>query len=116
MVEKTVQRGVRVNQNNHNGERRDSKRSKFSCEIEYIAAGVSHQRTGILENLSQKGALVWLKDRIDLGTELVLIAEPERVGDRPIFIGAQVVRHVGDREDGMFGYGCVITSHSEEPY
>jgi hypothetical protein len=100
----------------HNGDRRIAKRSKFSCEIEYVAAGISFQRTGILDNLSHTGALVWLRDRIDLGTDLVLIAQPERPEDRPIFIGAQVVRHVEDREDGMYGYGCIITSHSEEPF
>lgn len=96
-------------------DRRIARRDKFDCEVQYLAAGTDHQCTGILDNLSHTGALIWAPDQLGIGTELVVIVEPQEDGQLPIFIGAQVVRVVEGEREGMFGYGCVINSNSEEP-
>lgn len=99
----------------HNGDdRRIAPREKLDCEVYYIAAGTDRQCAGILDNVSATGALVWVEHELVIGSKMVLSVEPEYPDEPPVFMDVRVVRLLGEQREGRLGYGCEITSCSED--
>lgn len=98
-------------------DKRLDSRAKFLCEIQYNLKGFKQRCPGILENLSQSGALVSLNDELELNTVLILTVESDPPEQPPVRIDVKIVRFQQDKlcDEHIFSYGCEILSHSDMP-
>lgn len=84
-------------------------KSKVKCRI----AGADAFEEADLDNLSEVGTFLWLRQKIAIGTRLFLLIESDDPMELPIRCTATVVRQSGETEDARFGYGCQIEDKTD---
>lgn len=90
-------------------ERRLAKRTRLDCEVKYsLDSSLDRVSTGLLEDASATGVLVWTDDEIPTGTLLQITIEPEYDEEESAILVVRIVRRDNRRGPRPFGYGCVL--------
>lgn len=91
--------------------RRDECRVNWSHTVQYRISNTRAYKTGLLMNLSNDGALLWLKEDFSVGCNLELLVGSN---DRPEHVHMRVVRTEETNCEGYKGYGCRVEMRISE--
>lgn len=87
-----------------NLDRRLAVRVEWNGPVKYRLMQTDHYQTGLLVNISDRGAMLWLKEDIPLGSELEVLIQTRLDAEQVHFV-MKIVRTEETREK-YIGYGC----------
>jgi hypothetical protein len=85
--------------------KRSEPRVNWNDSVEYRMEHTNVYKTGILANISNHGALLWLTEDFSVGSNLEILM---RSHDKPEHVHVRVVRTEEISGKGHTGYGCRI--------
>ena len=89
-------------------ERRHKSRVKISGKLAYYLEDSDEAHEGELEDLSNMGARIWIRQNLPLASQLNCRVEPDDSRESAIEFQAILLHnHPGQREP-LYGYGCTI--------
>lgn len=88
-------------------ERRASPRIEINGELTYRTADSAQLRRGVLEEMSQGGALIWLGEELPASSRVSIRVESE-IDEGPLDFVATLLRRLPQRRQSLYGYGCTI--------
>ena len=89
-------------------ERRGNPRVYIDGPMQYRQVESHDFLPGKIENISAKGALVWIGEDLPLDRELVVRVEPDGPDEDWADLVATLLYKLPDEENSLHGYGCSI--------
>jgi hypothetical protein len=85
--------------------RRNEPRVNWNYSVQYRMLHTDAYKTGMLVNISNHGALLWLKEEFAVGSNIEILMQSH---DKPEHVHMRVVRTEKTSRKGYTGYGCRV--------
>ncbi len=89
-------------------ERRLKSRVKIAGRLAYYLEDSDEEQEGELEDLSNMGARIWIKQHLPLASELYCRVEPDDSKEAAIEFTAILLHSHPECREPLYGYGCAI--------
>lgn len=89
-------------------ERRLKSRIKIDSEITYRLRNSNEVQQGLLEDMSDQGARIWIQTNLPAGSQIFCLIESDEPQQPAIEFKATLLRGYPQERDSMYGYGCSI--------
>ena len=89
-------------------ERRLKSRVKISGKLAYYLEDSNEAQEGELDDLSNLGARIWIKQNLPLASELYCRVEPDDSKEAAIEFTAILLHSHPEQREPLYGYGCTI--------
>ncbi len=94
-------------------ERRLHPRIAIEGDMRYQFSHSNEIRTGLLENLSERGARIWINEELDVASQLLILVESDSGEHADMTFKATLLYRLPQRNASKFGYGCSIELSNE---
>ena len=91
-------------------DRRIAPRVEWNGPIKYRTEKGGKYRAGFLADISTTGAMLWLKQELQVGDKLEVIMQSE-FDPKPVRMQMQVKRIMDEVRENYHGYGCALETH-----
>ena len=88
-------------------DRRLKTRVEWNGPVKYEVEGTGIQKTGVLSDISTTGALIWLKDELDMEAKIEVVMQSQ-FDPKPVHMHMVVKRREPAEREGYIGYGCIL--------
>lgn len=89
-------------------ERRIKPRVEIDGVMTYHTVDSSQTHPGRLENLSDRGACIWIRQELPTSSRLHCRVESDNREEGAMEFRATLLHALPDQRDSLFGYGCTI--------
>ena len=96
-------------------ERRLNPRIDIDSDMSYRTHGSDEIREGLLENLSLRGARIWIGQELPTESQLFFRVEAGSKDEDDLNFKATLLHMLPRQEESRFGYGCRIEASTEWP-
>jgi hypothetical protein len=93
---------------NESAERRVKQRIEINGVLTYHTGDSSDTHPGELENLSDRGARIWIKQKLSAASQLHCRVESDNEEERALEFRATLIHVIPERRNSLYGYGCSI--------
>ena len=94
-------------------DRRLETRVEWNGPVKYRPMQMDHFKTGILVNISDGGAMLWLNEDIPVGSEIEVLVQSEHAPE-PVHMYMHIVRIEEISREGYTGYACKLEMAVDE--
>lgn len=88
-------------------DRRLKTRVEWNGPVKYIVEGTGEQKQGVLSDISTSGALMWVREELDMETQMEVIMQSQ-FDPKPVHMHMVIKRREPNMREGYTGYGCVL--------
>jgi c-di-GMP-binding flagellar brake protein YcgR len=96
-------------------DRRANPRIEINGEMTYHTENSNDPHQGVLENLSKRGACIWIDQELPATSQLLFRVEAEEQEELPVRFIATLLHVRPDRKESLYGYGCSIEQTERDP-
>jgi hypothetical protein len=89
-------------------ERRVKPRIEIDGVMTYHTGDSNNIHSGKLENLSYRGARIWIKQKLPATSQLHCRVESDNKEERAMEFRATLLHVIPERQNSLYGYGCTI--------